>query len=188
MKKIPSLFVMTQDHKITTEVNPECQWVINGEGKATAKLDGTACMVRSGKLYKRYENSRYIGKDTKVQKTEPLDDWIHCGDMSEKGKFFYWIPVGEKDYHHLIGWAWAQGDLADGTYELIGPGINGNPHHVAHAALIRHGQFRVANSPRSFEALKEYLEFLEWEGIVWHHEDGRMCKLTKKKFGYPWGP
>lgn len=31
------------------------EWVIAGEGRATRKLDGTCCMMRGGKLYRRFE-------------------------------------------------------------------------------------------------------------------------------------
>lgn len=187
MKKIPSLFIQTPDHVLTREVNPLCQWVIDGEGKATAKLDGTACMVKDGKLYKRYDNSRLKGQDNRVQKTEPLDTWIHCACESERGKFIYWIPVGPKDYYHQIGWAWAQGDLEDGTYELIGPEVQGNPHNVDKNTLSPHSRILLRYCPRDFDELKTFLEKSEYEGIVWHHPDGRMCKITKAKFGIPWG-
>jgi len=58
MKKIPSLFV--RDYEMdkpfdgipvkgcflaTYEVTPGCEWVLNGEGVATRKWDGTAIMV-----------------------------------------------------------------------------------------------------------------------------------------------
>lgn len=197
MKKIPSLFVMTEDHKITKEVNPLCQWVIDGEGKPTAKLDGTACAVIKGKLYKRYDNSKLISQFERAQKTAPLEDWIHCEDFSDRGKFIYWSPVTSKDYYHQIAWGWAQGYLSDGTYELVGPEINANPHSYGNNLLIEHGSSPLNESllhhycnsyhnPRTFEDIKRFLEKTTWEGIVWHHKDGRMCKITKKKFGFPW--
>lgn len=195
MKKIPSLFVQAEDHLITREVNPECQWVINGEGKPTAKLDGSSCAVINGKLYKRYDNSKLQGKDNRVQKTTPLETWIHCEDKKERGKFIYWIPVTNKDYFHNIAWAWSQGNLEDGTYELIGPDVQDNPHNFGHNALVKHGSITIHKfydkdviflNPRNFDDIKEYLMNSEWEGIVWHHSDGRMCKITKKKFGLPW--
>lgn len=186
MKKIPSLFLMTEDHQITSEVNPECQWVINGEGIATSKLDGTACAVIKGNLYKRYDNSRAIGKDIRVQNTKPLDTWIYCECPSERGKFIYWIPVTPKDYYHQIAWAWAQGALSDGTYELIGPEVQGNPHKVIRNMLIKHGEIKINSNPRTFEDIRDFLEQSTYEGIVWHHKDGRMCKITKEKFGFKW--
>ncbi len=197
MKKIPSLFISDENHKATREVNPLCQWVIDGEGVPTAKLDGTSCMVKNGKLYKRYDNSRLKEKDNRVQKTEPLDDWIHCECETERGRFLYWVPVGPKDYYHQIGWAWAQGLLVDGTYELVGPEVQGNPHGYLHNVFIKHGRKSLngdclsycqkCHDPRNFDDIKRHLETSIYEGIVWHHPDGRMAKITKSKFGIPWG-
>lgn len=58
MKKIPSIFMRDfkgDPSRVTREQNPECAWVFAGEGVATRKYDGTACMVRAGILYKRYD-------------------------------------------------------------------------------------------------------------------------------------
>lgn len=187
MKKIPSLFLRTEDHVLKREVNSLCQWVVDGEGIPTAKFDGTSCMVKDRKLYKRFDNSQLKGKDNRVQKIKPFDDWIHCGCETERGKFIYWVPVGTKDYYHQIGWAWAQGILEDGTYELVGPEIQGNLHGFPHNILIKHGSKQICDNYTNFDDIKRYLETSEYEGIVWHHPDGRMCKITKHKFGIPWG-
>ncbi len=187
MKKIPSLFERESDNRLAVnKVNPACQWVIDGEGVPTAKLDGTACAVIDGKLYKRYDNSRRKG-EIRVQTTEPLDDWIHCQDTSERGQFIYWVPVGNKDYYHQIAWGWAQGKLDDGTYELLGPEVQGNPHGFFRNVLVKHGSVRLLKDLRTFDGIGGYLRDLPFEGIVWHHPDGRMAKITKAKFGFEWG-
>jgi len=187
MKKIPSLFIQTPDHVLTREINPDCQWVINGEGFPTAKYDGSACAVINGKLYKRYDNSQRKGND-RIMKTTPCDDWIHCGCTTYRGKFIYWIPVTSKDYYHQIAWAWAQGALEEGTYELIGPEVQGNPHKFDKNTLIKHSRTHLRfPNPRTYDEIYDYLKNkCEFEGIVWHHTDGRMCKITKKKFGIEW--
>lgn len=183
MKKIPSLFKRGSDDRLCiNEINPECQWVMQGEGKPTAKLDGTSCCVVDGKLYKRYDNSKRKG-DIRIQTTTPLPEWIHCECPTEHGKYIYWIPIGEKDYHHLIAWGWAQGKLEDGTYELVGPGVQGNIHGYEHCTLIRHGIIEIDANPRTFDEIKEFMTHTQWEGIVWHNSDGRMCKIVKSKFG-----
>jgi hypothetical protein len=55
MRKIPSLFIRDPIvmSKVTEEVNPVAQWVMDGEGVATQKMDGTSCLVQDGKLWKR---------------------------------------------------------------------------------------------------------------------------------------
>lgn len=191
MKKIPSLFERPENdiHGICiNKVTPGCEWVINGEGLPTHKLDGSACAVIEGKLYKRYDNSRRQG-EVRVQKTTPLKDWIHCGDTSERGQNIYWIPVTSKDYYHQIAWGWAQATLADGTYELVGPEVQDNPHQFIHNTLIPHVNPLmpfIHENPRTYDSIKSFLETSPYEGIVWHHPDGRMCKITKRKFGLEW--
>lgn len=58
MKKIPTVFardMSKQPAVVTPEWKAGCEWVRDGEGVATLKRDGTCCMVRDGKLYKRRE-------------------------------------------------------------------------------------------------------------------------------------
>lgn len=189
MKKIPSLFERPEDDKhgvCINKVMPGCEWVINGEGVPKHKLDGTACAVIMGQLYKRFDNSRRVG-ETRVQKTAPLRAWIHCGDTSERGKNIYWTPINSKDYYHQIAWAYAQRKLEEGTYELVGPEVLDNPHGFEYNVLIPHDSLTITESnPRTYEEIKTFLKTSTYEGIVWHHPDGRMCKITKSKFGIPW--
>lgn len=57
MKKIVSLF--KRDYEMTrlvyNELVPGAEWVQDGEGIPTVKIDGTSCLVKDGKLYKRYD-------------------------------------------------------------------------------------------------------------------------------------
>ena len=50
MKKMKTLFKREfLDHKLVgclNEVEPECEWVMQGEGYATEKIDGTCCMIQ----------------------------------------------------------------------------------------------------------------------------------------------
>lgn len=57
MKKIISLFQRNYDgdRLVRNEVVPGAEWVLSGDGVATRKWDGTCCMARNGKLYKRYD-------------------------------------------------------------------------------------------------------------------------------------
>lgn len=56
MKRVISLFKRDYEgnRQVYDEVVEGAEWVIAGEGIATEKIDGTACMIRNGKLYKRY--------------------------------------------------------------------------------------------------------------------------------------
>lgn len=59
MKKIPTLFEREyKDHKVVKvlpKVHPGMEWVLEGEGIATVKYDGSCCAVIDGKFYKRYD-------------------------------------------------------------------------------------------------------------------------------------
>lgn len=54
MKKIKTVFLIDRDLHRATGVVQE-NWVLEGEGLATIKFDGTSTMVKDGQLYKRYD-------------------------------------------------------------------------------------------------------------------------------------
>lgn len=187
MKKIPSLFQRNYDgdRLVRDEVTPGCEWVLAGEGVPTRKWDGTCCLVRDGKLYKRYQVKRGA---TPPDGFEPA-----CDVDPVTGKQQGWILVGEgpEDLYHREPIArlliWGKGKLPtvqDGTYELVGPKVQGNPERLTCHMLLRHGEHPLARTlPRTFTGLKEYLAANDIEGIVWHHPDGRMAKIKTKDFG-----
>jgi hypothetical protein len=188
VKKIPSVFI--RDWKgnpdlVTREVNPEAAWVIAGEGRATIKLDGTACMVRDGKLYARY--------DCKKGKTPPPNfEPCQSADV-ETGHWPGWVPVsGQPQYKwHENAWLSLVDPLADGTYELCGAHFQTNPEHVPDGEdrFYPHGMFFEghADPVRTFAGMRDFLEerFVV-EGIVFWHSDGRMAKIKRRDFGLPW--
>ena len=68
-----------------------------------------------------------------------------------------------------------------GKDELLGPKINGNPERFEHHILIRHEcAEQLTNTSRDLDSLAAYLHARPYEGIVWHHPDGRMAKLKKR--------
>lgn len=180
MRKIPTLFVrdMTkQPALVTPEVAPGLEWVAAGEGVATKKLDGTCCLVRDGKLYKRRE----------VRAGETVGgDFEMCEFDGATGKTFGWVPVSEtdpQDKWHREALKHDKPLLSDGTYELIGPKIQGNPESEPDHRLVRHGQEEILDAPRTFEALRQWFVGKDIEGLVWHAGHGRMAKIKKKDFG-----
>ena len=201
MKKMPCLFVRNfhgRSFDITEQVTPGCEWVIAGEGVASIKRDGTACMVRNGQLFKRY--------DAKHGKTPPTG-FEPCGEPDPvTGHHPGWVPVptetdGPADvvWHQLAWQRWDGVDgfgLADGTYELCGPMVQGNPENLAVHTFIKHGaETSLGYQPppktmfvvlRSFEALREFLRTFPHEGLVFAHPDGRMCKIRRDDFGFEW--
>ena len=75
-------------------------------------------------------------------------------------------------------------NLPDGTYELCGPKVQGNPEGFAVHTLVCHGAMMLSDSPRDYAGLRTYLADGRIEGIVWHHSDGRMVKIKAKDFGH----
>jgi len=185
MKKIPTMFKRNPENmrELLDEQHPDCDWVFKGEGVATQKLDGTCCMIKDGGFFKR--------REVKKDKPEPFG-FIKEDYDPVTGKEFGWVPVEHSDKWHLEGLEHLKEHLKkgwgktpqDGTYELIGPKVQGNPEDWPTHDLILHetvSQFHDA--PRTMEALKEWLSDKKLEGLVFHHPDGRMAKIKKKDFG-----
>jgi len=177
VKKIPSLFKRNYDtHKIYNEVTEGCEWVIKGEGLPTRKFDGTACLLLKGILYKRY--------DCKQGRKLPVGGFAcqHAPDP-ETGHWPWWIPITENDKYHKEAFMRMPTFMKDCTYELCGPKINGNPEGLTYHILIAHGSEIFEDCPTDFSILPQWLTYAGVEGIVWHHPDGRMCKIKLKDFG-----
>jgi hypothetical protein len=162
MKKIPSLFKRDYDgtRLVYDAVVEGCEWVATGEGVATRKYDGTACMVRDGKLYRRY--------DAKAGRTPPLN-FIPAEEAPDPvtGHWPGWVPVGDRPEDRWHREAYNLSDEPDGTYELVGPRVQDNPEGYAVHVLIRHGVERLPDAPRDFDGLRAYLAEHDIEGIVW---------------------
>lgn len=184
MKKISTLFKKDPNDLgiVINELNPENEWVMQGLGVATRKFDGTATAVINGSIYKRY--------DVKKGKSVP-DGAIPCQEPDEiTGHWPHWVKCDRENpadkYHFIAFDSKPVGFFIDGTYELCGEKIQGNPEHIIGYELIKHGVEVLQISDLSFEAIKEYLSdpLNDIEGIVFHHkEDGRMCKIRKSDFG-----
>lgn len=176
MQKIISLFQRNYegDRLVRDELVPGAEWVAAGEGVATRKFDGTAAMVRSGVLYKRH--------DQKPGRTAPAG-WEAAQEPDlVTGHHPGWLPVGDGPEDAAFRMAGGIPE-ADGTYELIGPKVQGNPENVPAHLLVRHGKEVLPDAPRDFAGIRDYLANHDIEGIVWHHPDGRMVKIKVKDFG-----
>jgi hypothetical protein len=179
MKKIPTMFERDwacDKSRVTSLVHPGCEWVLAGDGIATRKIDGTSCLVRAGKLFKRRELC--------PGDAEPGGFELSAHD-EETGKTIGWVTVGDgpEDKWHRLAFA-ANPALADGTYELVGPKIQGNPEGFVEHVLVSHDATGLhPDAPRTFDGLRDWLSGMDIEGIVFHHPDGRMAKIKKKDFG-----
>jgi hypothetical protein len=91
-------------------------------------------------------------------------------------------PANSGDRWHVE--AFASGSFADGTYELVGPKVQGNPERYASHTLVPHSSLEMDEQPpRDFDGIKTWFQGRDIEGVVWHHPDGRMAKLKLRDFG-----
>jgi hypothetical protein len=192
MQKIPTLFLRNpEDMKhVLPDVNPACQWVIDGEGRATRKWDGTCIRLDNG-------GNWWARREVKPGRTAPAG-FVEVEHDEITGKTVGWEPIYQSAFVKFWDEAWQrQRDSGDpiepGTFELIGPKINGNPESMPNHMLVRHGdqgrylQSELQEVQRSYDALKEFFADPSplvgcIEGIVWHHPDGRMAKLKRRDF------
>lgn len=183
MQKIISLFQRDYEgnRQVYNQVVPGAEWVLAGEGIATRKYDGTCVLIENGTMWKRYE--------VKPGKTPP-PGFRPANDVDEiTGKQQGWLPVNAADpadrWHVEALWNddADPSDYENGTYELVGPKIQGNPEGLDTHMLLRHGSSLLPGAPRNFVGIREYLTNVRIEGIVWHHPDGRMVKIKGRDFG-----
>jgi hypothetical protein len=189
MRKMKTLFVREfNDHHVVNTlpiVEEGCEWVLNGEGYATEKLDGTCCLIEDGVLYKRFDYKK--GR-------ELPEGAIPCQEAADPitGHFPHWVKVDESnpaDKWHVEAFKYTQyclGKLPDYTYELVGPHFQGNPYDLDKDMLIRHGFIKLRDVPRTYEGIKTYLETHKIEGIVFYRGNGEMCKIKRRDFGFEW--
>lgn len=177
MIKISTLYKKDPNNlsRVIEEINPENAWALT-EGRPTRKFDGTAMAVINGELYKRY--------DVKKGREVPYGA-IPCQDPDPvTGHWPHWVKCEPTDPNDKFAFeAFANIEPNDGTYELCGPKVQSNPERFGNHVLIMHGSIDLIVPDRSFEGIKSYLEGQDIEGIVFHHPDGRMCKIRKKDFG-----
>lgn len=182
MKKISTLFRKDPNDlsKVIDEVDPDNEWALT-EGVATRKFDGSACAVIDGQFYKRY--------DAKKGRAAPANG-IPCQDPDPiSGHYPFWVPVDinkSEDKYFIQGLKesiYRFGTISNGTYELIGEKIQANPEKIEGHILVKHGADVISLYDRSFEGIKAFLSDQDIEGIVFHHPDGRMCKIRKSDFG-----
>lgn len=184
MRKIPTLFVRDFEQHygrfVTREVTPGCEWVLAGEGVATRKWDGTCVLVAE-------DGSLWARREIKAGKDAP-PGWRAVQFDPETGKTVGWEPAERSSFAKYIAEAAADGP--PGTYELIGPKVNGNPDGMAVHVLVPHGQKFLHVPDRTFDGLAEWTaEHPGVEGIVFWREPGNpdagMVKIKRRDFRRP---
>lgn len=194
MKKIPTLFVRTYlaegNHTVAPTVTPGLEWVLEGEGVATLKWDGTAVYYDGKKWYKRYDAKK--GK-------KPPEGAIPCQEAPDPvtGHWPHWTPVDrtKKEDQYIVEaidnyvkeeW-FVNGDSGIGSYEAIGPKIQANPYTLKSHILRKHGALQIPDFPRDFDGMREYLKKHHYmEGVVFWKDGEPKCKIKRTDFGFDW--
>jgi len=190
MKKIPTLFERVfENHRIKEvlpNVTPGMEFVLEGKGVATVKIDGSCCAIIDGKLYVRYD----------AKKGRPVpENAIKCQDEADPvtGHLPCWIPYESTNpAHKWFGVALMDATknglvtLPDGTYEAVGLHFNGNVYKLNTDTLVKHGT-QVIEVPRTFEGIRKYLKENYIEGIVFWLDGEPKCKIKRSDFGFSWG-
>ena len=194
MKKIPTLFKREFEGHNIVNVLPELsdeslQWVLDGEGIATVKWDGSCCAIIDGKFYVRYDakNGKPVpeGAIKCQEEPDPVTGHLPCWlpyDENNKGQ--KWFGDAYKRY------ADTQVEVPlehqpDGTYEAIGKHFNGNMYNLDYDTLVLHGK-DVIEVPRTFEGIRDYLKDNFIEGIVFWKDGEPKCKIKRSDFGFEW--
>lgn len=191
MRKIPTLFVRDENDRrhVTDQTTPGCEWVFTELGiTATRKYDGTCVMLdEQGRWWAR--------REIKPGKSTPTD-YVPVQHDEATGKTVGWEPVEQSAFakYHAEALHEADENAEDpwngwkpGTYELIGPKVNGNPERYDTHWLIRHEDAEVCALPPFNPAgvrrmVRELHEEDGQEWIVFHHPDGRMAKIKARDF------
>jgi hypothetical protein len=185
MKKIPTLFERRFEGKKIVEVLPTVkdglEWVLEGKGVATIKLDGSCTAIINGEFYKRYDAK---GKT-------PPEGAIPCDEPDPiTGHHPHWVKVDENDpsdkwFARAFNNLKANGIALDGTYEAVGVHFQGNPYNLSDDYLFRHGTY-IVDVDRTFEGIRDFLTNNEVEGLVFWLGGEPKCKIKRSDFGLSW--
>ena len=183
MKKIPTLFERVYENHKVVDIKPNVttgmEWVLEGQGVATVKIDGSCCASINGEFYKRY--------DAKKGKKVPEGAIPCCEPDVITGHHPHWLKVNE----NFAGDKWFveayknSSVEQDGTYEAIGKHFQGNPYNLDNDILVPHGK-DVIEVVRTFDGIKKYLEENYIEGIVFWLDGEPKCKIKRSDFGFDW--
>jgi len=175
VKKIPTLFSRDPDdmRQVTRQVNPAAKWVLDSEGRATRKFDGTCVMLDE-------EGAWWARREVKPGKSFPPGFREEETDPNT-GKTVGWEPIDRSPFFKAFSTV-NELPAEPGTYELVGPKVNSNPEGYDTHQLVPHGAWLLDDVPLGFDELAAWLQAHDFEGIVWHHPDGRMAKLKRRDF------
>ena len=155
MEKIPTCLERDWEgdrSRVLNQIAPGCEWVFNGEGVATRKVDGT-CVMYDGTIW-------WARREVKDDR-EPPANFVAVSTDLTTGKTIGWEPIDQspfaKFWNEAVDFT-TQDGWDTGTYELLGPKIQKNPENLTRHELWKHEYAEQASVDRSFEGMKSFLE------------------------------
>lgn len=200
MKKLPTIF--PKDSKDLSKIIPGPFML--GINHFKLKIDGTACMIKEGKPYCRFDLKKFKRKKGKIievseeeLKSKLPEGSISCQEPDEKsGHWPHWIPVKDNNpsqKYILEGFNNLEIKI-DGTYECIGPKFQKNPHKEEKHIWIPHFHEnlkvnldidKLYNGNIAFNFFKELFKDFPFEGLVAYNENNEpIGKIRRSDFGY----
>lgn len=190
----------------TNEVNPELMKLLEEKipYKVTGKVDGTCCLIRDGKLYKR--------RDIKGGRNIP-DSWFQTGKEGKSNHLIGFMDLEKGDWHlnclskiddityinvldNLDGCLeYKKIDIktmGECSVELMGPKIQSNPHHLKMYCVMKHGCIVIDNFPviENIEHIRDWFlndpRGIYLEGVVIHFDNNKMFKLHRHHLDLIW--
>lgn len=185
------------------------------------KMNGWAVKIEGDtmnpQLYKRVvrrlkpehmdkRNKGILGVITETMLEPAMNGWERAQMQLDPitGDLPGWMPIEPDSFDSPDKFYWGglrrllsiteHGTVLDGTYELCGDTIYGNPHHVRGGFnLYPHQGYeqqvfenkRYGKPPTDYDSLKAWLATVPTracEGIVWEHADGRRTKVKRSDF------
>ena len=185
MNKIPTVFNRNPETRrfVIDQINPECEWVINNEGIPRRKYDGTCVMLDGDRKW-------WARREVKKDKTPP-ENFRQLQFDEVTGKAVGYIPIEDSSFYKFFLEANRISNQWNlGTYELVGPKINGNPENLDRHEVVFHDGIRAfpvghIPSDTAYVYLRRIMNACKnfgWEGLVWTHPDGRRAKLKVRDF------
>lgn len=179
--------------------------LINGIKYFQLKIDGTSVMIKDNVPYARYDiklilnkrgNKKFLTKE-EVKDKIPLGA-IPCQEPDEKsGSWPHWVLVNDNPQFKYILEAFNNLEKSellniDGTYECIGPKIQGNPHCEENHLLIPHNNSKLKYevdfeemNKNPYEYFKLLFKNFELEGLVAYDLNNEpIGKIRRSDFGY----
>lgn len=167
------------------------------------KINGTTCMIKDGIPYCKYDIKLFrIKNNERIYLTkEELDNKIPVDSISCEepdflsGHWPHWVKLSKANPNHKYILEAYDNLLIkdiDGTYEAIGPKIQGNLHNEDYHIMIPHFakelDVKINMEDYTLDPFRYFqiaLEDFNWEGLIAYNEkDEPIGQIRRSHFGH----